>query len=242
MKPTFVHCLFEQSGTFKRAFSQLGIPAMDYDIENRFGCTDVLSDLFTEINLAWYGCPSLFDTIKPDELIIAFFPCIYFNEHNEMYFCGTSYNLRSYSGAAKIEQIIKRADKRHYYYSLLLKLFGICEERQLPLIVENPYNAHHYLRFNFPYKPAVIDMNRTLRGDYFKKPTQYFFLNIEPGHGHSMAKIHKMQFVEDKPSSPVSGKCSIERSLISPEYAHNFICDFILDESSGYNVPTLFDS
>lgn len=242
MKPTFVHCFFEQSGTFKHAFRQLGIPANDYDCDNRFDETNVVCDLFNEINMAWNKCPSIFDGIKPDELIIAFFPCIYFNEHNEMYFCGTSYNLRSYSGAAKIEQIIKRADKRHYYYSLLLKLFGICEERHLPLIVENPYNAHHYLRFNFPYKPAVIDMNRTLRGDYFKKPTQYFFLNIEPGHGQSLAKIHKMQFIEDKPSSPVSGKCSIERSLISPEYAHNFICDFILDESSGNNVPTLFDS
>lgn len=242
MKPTFVHCFFEQSGTFKRAFRQLGILAKDYDCDNRFEETDVICDLFYEINMDWNNCPSIFDEIKPDELIIAFFPCIYFNEHNEMYFCGTSYNLRKLSGSDKIAAIIKRADCRHYYYSLLLKLFGICEKRQLPLIVENPYNAHHYLRFNFPYKPAVIDMNRTLRGDYFKKPTQYFFLNIEPGHGQSLAKIHKMQFIEDKPSSPVSGKCSIERSLISPEYAHNFICDFILDESSGNNVPTLFDS
>lgn len=25
-------------------------------------------------------------------------------------------------------------------------------------------------------------------------------------------------------------------------YAHNFICDFILNESSGNNVPTLFDN
>lgn len=33
MKPTFVHCLFEQSGTFKNAFRQLGIPAWDYDIQ-----------------------------------------------------------------------------------------------------------------------------------------------------------------------------------------------------------------
>lgn len=242
MKPTFVHCFFEQSGTFKLAFHDLGIRAADYDISDDFGHTTWRIDLFEQIEKAYASKKSIFDNIKQDELIIAFFPCIYFNEHNEMYFCGTSYNLRNLSGSDKIAAIIKRADCRHYYYSLLLKLFGICEDRHLPLIVENPYNAHHYLRFNFPYKPAVIDMNRTLRGDYFKKPTQYFFLNIEPGHGQSLAKIHKMQFIEDKPSSPVSGKCSIERSLISPEYAHNFICDFILDESSGNNVPTLFDS
>lgn len=30
MKPTNVHCFFEQSGTFKRAFHELGIHALDY--------------------------------------------------------------------------------------------------------------------------------------------------------------------------------------------------------------------
>ena len=29
-----VHCLFEQSGTFKNEFIKLGIPAEDYDIHN----------------------------------------------------------------------------------------------------------------------------------------------------------------------------------------------------------------
>jgi hypothetical protein len=33
-------CLFEQSGTFKNAFKQLGINAEDYDILNDFGETD----------------------------------------------------------------------------------------------------------------------------------------------------------------------------------------------------------
>lgn len=242
MRPTFVHCFFEQSGTFKNAFRLLNIPACDYDIENRFGETGLCLDLFQQIDFAYAGKESIFDYMNETQLIIAFFPCIYFNEHNEMYFCGTSYNLRALSHHDKIASIIHRADMRHYYYITLLKLFYVCEQRKLPLIVENPYNAHHYLRFNFPYKPAVIDMNRTLRGDYFKKPTQYFFLNIEPGHGQSLAKIHKMQFIEDKPSSPVAGKCSIDRSMISPEYAHNFICDFILNVKSGSNVPTLFDS
>lgn len=32
-----VHCLFEQSGTFKNEFIKLGIPAEDYDIQNKFG-------------------------------------------------------------------------------------------------------------------------------------------------------------------------------------------------------------
>lgn len=241
MKPTFVHCLFEQSGTFKNAFRQLNIPAWDYDILNDFGETDEVTDLFFHISLAFYGFPSCFDKIKESDLIMAFFPCIYFNEHNEMYFCGTSYNLRNLSPSDKIRAIIERSDKRQDYYKKVLQLITICEERRLKLIIENPYNAHHYWRFNFPNYPKVIDMNRTLRGDYFKKPTQYIFVGFQPGNGQSLAKIRKMQYIEDCPSSPVSGMCSAERSMISPEYAHNFICDFILNEPSGNNVPTLFD-
>ena len=44
-----VHCLFEQSGTFKNEFIRLGIPAEDYDILNDFGQTDHVIDLFKEI-------------------------------------------------------------------------------------------------------------------------------------------------------------------------------------------------
>ena len=48
-----VHCLFEQSGTFKNEFKKLGIPAEDYDIQNNFGETDHVIDLFAEINRAY---------------------------------------------------------------------------------------------------------------------------------------------------------------------------------------------
>lgn len=44
-----VHCLFEQSGTFKNAFKKYGIEAYDYDIQNEFGETDYVIDLFKEI-------------------------------------------------------------------------------------------------------------------------------------------------------------------------------------------------
>ena len=50
-----VHCFFEQSGTFKREFIKLGIPAEDYDIQNNFGETDHTDDLFAEIEKAYAG-------------------------------------------------------------------------------------------------------------------------------------------------------------------------------------------
>lgn len=44
-----VHCLFEQSGTFKNEFKKLGYEAFDYDILNDFNQTDYVVDLFAEI-------------------------------------------------------------------------------------------------------------------------------------------------------------------------------------------------
>lgn len=45
-----VYCFFEQSGTFKNEFIKLGFLAEDYDIQNNFGETDNVIDLFNEID------------------------------------------------------------------------------------------------------------------------------------------------------------------------------------------------
>lgn len=59
-----VHCFFEQSGTFKNEFIKLGIPAEDYDIQNNFGQTDNVVDLFAEIEKAYDGNESIFSNIR----------------------------------------------------------------------------------------------------------------------------------------------------------------------------------
>lgn len=89
-----VHCFFEQSGTFKNGFIKLGIPAEDYDIQNNFGQTDHTDDLFQAIDDAWEGKPSLFDHITPDDLILAFYPCIYFCTASESYYNFGNLNYR----------------------------------------------------------------------------------------------------------------------------------------------------
>mgnify|MGYP007130631922 FL=1 len=48
-----VFCFFEQSGTFKNEFIKLGIPAVDIDIQNNFGQTDHVVDLFDHIERAY---------------------------------------------------------------------------------------------------------------------------------------------------------------------------------------------
>lgn len=73
-----IHCLFEQSGTFKNEFKKLGYEAYDYDIQNAFGQTDYVIDLFAEIETAYGGKESIFDRITKDDLILAFFPCTRF--------------------------------------------------------------------------------------------------------------------------------------------------------------------
>ena len=44
-----VHCLFEQSGTFKNEFKKMGFEAFDYDILNNYGETDFQVDIYAEI-------------------------------------------------------------------------------------------------------------------------------------------------------------------------------------------------
>ena len=83
------HCLFEQSGTFKNEFKKLGYEAIDYDIQNEFGETDFVIDLFKEIEKAYNNKSSIFDDIKQTDMIIAFFPCVRFENQIELHFRGT---------------------------------------------------------------------------------------------------------------------------------------------------------
>lgn len=50
-----IHCLFEQSGTFKNEFKKLGYEAFDYDILNQFNQTDFVCDLYKAIEDCYAG-------------------------------------------------------------------------------------------------------------------------------------------------------------------------------------------
>ncbi len=137
------------------------------------------------------------------------------------------------------DAIIKRGRERQYFYEILLKLFSVCTMTDIRLIVENPYATHHYLHSNFPYKPSVIDHNRQLRGDYFRKPTQYFFHNCEPTNGFTYQKPKETKNIKQL-SGGKGGLCNEERSMISPDYARNFIHDFILGKEQLGSQMSLF--
>lgn len=80
------YCLFEQSGTFKNEFKKLGHEAFDYDIQDEFEETDYVVNLFTEIKKAYKEEESLFDNIKETDTILAFFPCVRFEDQIQMAF------------------------------------------------------------------------------------------------------------------------------------------------------------
>ena len=88
--------------------------------------------------------------------------------------------------------------------------------------------------------PTIVDMNRTLRGDYYVKPTAYWFINCEPTKGFSYQKDKEQKSIMKSRGSNNAGVCSEERSMISPDYARNFICDFILGKQQENTIPTLF--
>lgn len=117
----------------------MGIDAEDYDIKNEYGETDHQIDLFEEIergavkpisiNGKTTHDATIFDSITSEDLIMAFFPCIYFAENNQMQFCGVGFNQKNLNQLEKLALIIQRNGERARFYEKLLQLFYIAEER-----------------------------------------------------------------------------------------------------------------
>lgn len=236
-----VHCFFEQSGTFKNEFIKLGIQAEDYDIQNNFNETDHVIDLFKEIENGYEEKASIFDNVMEDDLIIAFFPCIYFTGFtNPRYFTLENSNYKYLSLSEKLNKILERANNREYFYELLIKMIGICLKKKIRIIFENPYTTQHYLYNNFFKEPDIIDKNRMRRGDYFVKPTGYWFFNCEVTYGYSYQNDKQQKTILNSKGAIMGGLCSEDRSMISPDYARNFICDFILGKKQELNQLNLF--
>lgn len=239
-----VHCLFEQSGTFKNEFKKLGFEALDYDIQNNFGETDYVIDLFAEIDNAYLGGVNIFDTMSCEDLTIAFYPCIYFSCMSQMSMSWTARNYRNLSGRQATEKILERSHNREIFFARLVKMLQIARERGLRLILENPYSLQTFLKSGFVQPPSIIDTDRTRRGDYFVKPTAYWFINCEPTHGFTPTEPKFKKSVMLAKKGKEAGICSEERSMISPDYARNFICDFIIgkeQQSTQKNIIRLIN-
>lgn len=220
MKINKVHCFFEQSGTFKNEFKKLGIPAEDYDILNDFGETDHVVDLFKLIKNK-----KIFDNVSEDDLVIAFFPCVRFSKQIVLEFLCLNASFRNWTDEKKLKYDIQLQKSLNQYYILITNMVLLAKRKNIRLIIENPYSPQHYLTTHWALKPAIIDMDRTKRGDFYEKPTQYWFVNCCPENN----LIWEAQ-VQQKTIKKVENENKVNRSMISKEYANRFIREYILDK------------
>lgn len=97
------------------------------------------------------------------------------------------------------------------------------------MIVENPYTQPHYLTVYFPIKPTIIDRDRTRNGDYYKKPTQYWFVNCQPEQNFVFEPLDYVETHTISRAAKMDGELSrqVKRSLMHPQYARRFIKQFI---------------
>lgn len=218
------HCLFEQSGTFKNEFKKIGYKSYDYDILNEFNETDYVIDLFEEIEKGYLGLNSIFDQmVAGEDFLIAFFPCTRFEDQIQMAFRGTQYQLKNWGLEKKLQYDLKLHKELSQLYELITKLAIICIKKNLPLIIENPYSTTHYLTKYWAIPYTILDLDRTKNGDYYKKPTQYWFINCEPQNNivFEAYKINDKKTIENESNKT-------QRSMISSEYASRFIKQYIL--------------
>jgi hypothetical protein len=224
------HCLFEQSGTFKNEFKKLGIEAFDYDILNDYGQTDYVVDLYKEIEGGYYGEHSIFDNIKPDDIILAFFPCTRFEAQITLWYRGEAMQQKNASDIEKLEKCLKLHEELSENYKLITMLAIIVLRKGLKMVFENPWSEQHYLTRYWCLKPAIIDMNRRENGDYMKKPTQYWCIGFKP---YSNLIWEPLEYVEYRTHTGMRDKDgkskTVRRSEIHPQYASRFIRQYLIE-------------
>jgi hypothetical protein len=129
-------------------------------------------------------------------------------------------------------------------YRLVNKLFILCIRKGLKLVMENPYSEEHFLRRYWCYLPSIIDKDRRESGDYYKKPTQYWFVNFEPKNNLVFEPI-SYNSIECKDAIRLMNKEHYEktgaktkkeaRSMIHPQYANRFIREYLIEQEPSQN-------
>ena len=219
-----VHCLFERSGTFKGVFESLGYRAFDYDIEETES-VDYCVDLFDNIDsYAVLSHDTIFDGISKDDLVMAFFPCTYFSDQSQLLSRGDNYGQKDWLLEGKLEYSAEQMIERANFYRRLCKLCMIAKHRGFKLVIQNPDGKNGFLRQYFPIRPALKIRDRRLLGDYYKKSTQFFFINCSPELG-LVSERDKSKFKRNR----VEDNKGFSRSVISREFAETFVKTWIVE-------------
>lgn len=161
--------------------------------------------------------------MNEDDLIMAFFPCTRFEAQIQLFMRGDAFGQDKWSEIDKVNYSRRLEKERSEYYDLVSMLALIVLERNLKMVIENPYSTQHYLTKYFPIKPKWIDHDRRQRGDAYYKPTQYWFFGFNPSNNFVLEPITLPEkYLKEKEENTVT------RSMITPQYARRFIQEFIL--------------
>lgn len=136
---------------------------------------------------------------------------------------GESFGMKMWSLERKLTYDLKLHKELSNFYDKVIKLALVCLRKNLRLIIENPYSTQHYLVRYSALKPTIIDGDRTKRGDQYKKPTQYIFVNCAPENNFCTKPIN---IAERK--TIAKERNTVKRSMITPQYAERFLEEFIL--------------
>ena len=136
-----------------------------------------------------------------------------------------AYAQRKWKDEKKLEYAMKLHKEMDKMYQLISKLCIVCLRRGLRLVIENPKSTPHHLTDYWCLKPAIIDKNRRENGDYYKKPTQYWFINFAPKQN---LVFEALELVECK--TIAKERNQTKRSMIHPQYANRFIRQYLIDE------------
>ena len=229
------HLLFEQSGTFKNVLKQQGYDAFDYDILDDFRETDFQIDLFQDIDNEFENLikkkhiKTIFTNMTAEnDFIIAFFPCTHFSGLNQFQYKLLIAGKKRDLDKKAVCRLIKRNNERAKYFDLYLKFCFICKSKGIKTIIENPANCsgnHSYLELFSPINIGYFEKDRSLYGDIYKKPTNYFSINFAMTENIIMYdKVYNKKSI----LSDTSGMSN--RSMITQEYALNFYKRFLKEQ------------
>lgn len=111
-------------------------------------------------------------------------------------------------------------------YTLLNKLVIVCLRKGLRLVIENPATMPHIL--TLLWLPCTFtDKDRSENGDFYKKPTQYWFFNFKPYNNFVFepieyaGEIRKVKYIKGK-------NRQTQRSMIHHQYAERFIKKYLI--------------
>lgn len=184
------------------------------------------------------GEPSIFDKITKDDIILAFFPCIRFENQVMLFFRGQAAQQNKWTLEQKMTYDMDLLDEVNSMYKYVNYLFIVCMRKGLRLVMENPYSEEHFLRRYWCYPSSIIDKDRRDNGDYYAKPTQYWFLNCEPKNNllweaipyNSIEVKDAIRLMTKKDYEKTGAKNKKQaRSMIHPDYASRFIRQYLID-------------